>query len=110
VRVAGSPHLTAAVTTTGPLTHRAFYGLAVGTTPLDAKLVQGNVYPLDVEGEVAGLQRQVELPAVAVDVPAGQTLYLVASAASDAFGGAPARTAGVVVLDGPVVHLPVVGP
>ena len=110
VRVAGSPRLTAAVTTTGPLTHRAFYGLAVGTTPLDAKLVQGNVYPLDVEGEVTGLQRQVELPAVAVDVPEGQTLYLVASDASDAFGGTRARTPGVVVLDGTVAHLPVVAP
>ena len=110
LRVAGSAHLTAAVTTTGPETHRAFYGLAVGPSPLEAKLVQGNTYPLDVEGEVTGLPRQVELPAVAVDVPEGQTLYLVASAASDAFGGAGARTAGAVVLDGTVVHLPVVGP
>jgi hypothetical protein len=108
VRIAGSAYLTGALTTVGAERNRAFYGLAVGTSPATAKLVQNNVYPLSVDGIVTGEQRRVELPAVAVDVPAGQTLYVLASATSDTFLGASGRTPGVVTLDNTTVHLPVV--
>ena len=108
VRVAGSPYLTGAVTALG-LKNRAFYGLAVGTSPDDAKLVQNNVLPLNEPAPVIRAARRIALPSVAVDVPAGQQLYLVATAFSDTFAGMGSRTPGVVVIDDTVVHLPVVG-
>jgi ABC-2 type transport system ATP-binding protein len=108
LRIAGSSHLTADVTTLVP-DSRAFYGLAVGTSPLDAHLVQNNVMPLDEEKPVTGQRRRVELPAVAVDVPEGKSLYLVASAISDTFAGMGSRVPGVVVLEDTKVHLPTVG-
>ena len=57
---------------------------------------------------VIGEPRQIELPAVAVDVPAGQTLYVVASPLSETFVGMGSRTPGAVVLQDTVAHLPVV--
>jgi ABC-2 type transport system ATP-binding protein len=108
VRVAGSPYLTAKVTALG-VENRAFYGLAVGASPATARLVQNNVLPLREPTTVTGVSRRVTLPSVAVDVPAGQTLYLLASATSDTFVTMGSRTPGVVVLDNTVVSLPVVG-
>ena len=107
-RVAGSSHLTADVTTLTP-SSRAFFGLAIGTSPADAKLVQKNVMPLNEETPVDGERRRIELPAAAVNVPAGQNLYLLTSALSDSFVGFGSRTAGVVTLENTKVHLPTVG-
>lgn len=107
IRIAGTPHLTAAVTTLTPES-RAFYGLAVGTSPADARLVQNNVLPLRERTPVSGVRRRIDLPSVAVDVPAGQHLYLLVSPLSDTFVGMGSRTPGVITLDGTVVHLPVV--
>ncbi len=107
-RIAGSSHLTADVTTLTP-SSRAFFGLAIGTSPADAKLVQKNVMPLNEETPVSGERRRIELPAVAVDVPEGQNLYLLTSALSDSFVGFGSRTAGVITLDNTRVHLPRVG-
>ena len=89
--------------------NRAFYGLGVGTSPADVHLVQNNVLPLRATSPVSGEPRRVALPSVAVDVPARQTLYLLASPVSDTFVGMASRTPGAVVLDDTVVHLPVVG-
>ena len=107
-RVAGSSHLTADVTTLTP-NSRAFFGLAIGSSPADARLVQKNVMPLNEETPVTGERRRIELPAVAVNVPEGQHLYLLTSALSDSFVGFGSRTAGVVTLDDTRVHLPTVG-
>jgi ABC-2 type transport system ATP-binding protein len=108
IRVAGSSHLTAKLTTLTP-NSRAFYGLAVGTSPLDAELVQGNVMPVNEPAPVSGERRRIELPAVAVDVPRGQSLYLLTSATSDTFAGMSSRTPGAVLLENTTVHLPTVG-
>ena len=108
LRIAGSSHLTADVTTVVP-DSRAFYGLAIGTSPLDARLVQNNVMPLNEGQPVSGERRRIELPAVAVDVPKGKSLFLVASAVSDTFAGMGSRVPGVVVLENTKVHLPTVG-
>ena len=108
VRIAGSAHFTGRLTALGPQS-RGFYGLGVGTSPADAELVQNNVYPLNEDGPVDGERRRVELPAVAVDVPEGQHLYLIASPVSDTFAGMNTRTPGAIVFDNTVVHLPVVG-
>ncbi len=108
IRIAGSPHLTGRVTALG-VDSRAFYGLAVGTSPLDARLVQNNVLPHREVDPVTGVTRRIVLPSVAVDVPAGKTLYLIASPFSDTFAGMGSRAPGAVVIDDTVVSLPVVG-
>ncbi|MGH3306653.1 MAG: alpha/beta fold hydrolase, partial [Nocardioides sp.] len=46
ISIAGSPHLTGTMTALG-VNNRAFYGLAVGTSPADAHLVQNNVLPIN---------------------------------------------------------------
>ena len=107
LRIAGSAHFTGRLTALG-LVSRGFYGLGVGTSPADAALVQNNVYPLNETGPVDGERRRVELPAVAVDVPEGQNLYLIASPVSDTFVGMGSRTPGAILFEDTVVHLPVV--
>ena len=54
--------------------------------------------PLNELAPVTGQPRRIELPAVAVDVPAGKTLYVVASPLSETFAGMGSRTPGAVVL------------
>jgi len=88
--------------------NRAFYGLAVGTSPLDAKLVQNNVLPVNELLPVTGQARRVTLPSAAVDVPAGQSRYLLASPLSDTFVAMGSRTAGAITIEDTVVHLPLV--
>lgn len=107
VKVAGTPYLTADVTSTG-LENRAFYGLAVGTSALDAHLVQNNVLPLREPAAVDGQPRRVALPSVSVEVPAGQKLFLMATPISDTFVAMGSRTPGVLTLSDVRVHLPVV--
>lgn len=107
VTIAGTPYLTGKVTALG-VENRAFYGLAVGTSPADARLVQNNVLPLREPQPVTGVARRVALPSVAVHVPAGQTLYLLASAVSDTFVAMGSRTPGAVTIANTRVHLPVV--
>ena len=105
LRVAGTPHLTGRLTALG-LHSRAFYGLAVGTSPADATLVQNNVLPVDEPAPVVGEERRIDLPSVAVDVPAGQRLYLLVSALSDTFVGMSSRTPGVITIEDTRAHLP----
>ncbi len=107
ISIAGSAYLTGTMTALGA-NNRAFYGLAVGTNPLDAKLVQNNVMPFNELAPVMGEPRRIELPAVAVDVPAGQTLYVIASPLSETFVGMGSRTPGAILLQNTVVHLPTV--
>ncbi len=70
IRIAGSPYLTGSLTALG-VNNRAFYGLAVGTTPADAHLVQNNVLPLNEPAPVTGEQRRITLPSVAVERASG---------------------------------------
>jgi hypothetical protein len=107
IRVAGSPKITADVATLG-VDNRAFYGLAIGTSLTDARLVQNNVLPVRQLGVKTVKGRTIDLPAVAVDVPAGQKLFLYASPISDMFAGMASRTPGTVTLTNTVVHVPVV--
>jgi ABC-2 type transport system ATP-binding protein len=105
LRVAGTPYLTGRLTALG-VHNRAFYGLAVGTSPADATLVQNNVLPVDEPAPVVGEERRIALPSVAVDVPAGQRLYLLVSALSDTFVGMSSRTPGVITIEDTRAHLP----
>ncbi len=107
IRLAGTSYLVGRMTAAG-VRNRAFYGLAIGTSPADAQLVQDNVLPFSEDAPVLGERRRIELPAVAVDVPEGENLYLLASPISDTFVGMGSRTPGAIVLEDTVVHLPVV--
>lgn len=109
IAVAGSSTVTASVTSLGVDT-RIFYGLAVGTNAADAKLVQNNVLPLREINPVTGQATTFVLPSVAVEVPAGQSLFLLATPISDTFVGMGSRPPGVITLADTVVKLPVVAP
>jgi hypothetical protein len=61
--------------------------LSVGTTPADARIVQNNTMPLREADIVHGVKRTIDLPAVAVDVPAGKHLYLTVGPVADMFMG-----------------------
>jgi ABC-2 type transport system ATP-binding protein len=108
IRIAGTPYLTGSLTALG-VNNRAFFGLGIGTTPADAHLVQNNVLPLNEPDPVTGEQRRIAMPSVAVDVPEGQTLYVIVSGVSDSFAGMGSRTPGAIALEDTVAHLPVVG-
>jgi ABC-2 type transport system ATP-binding protein len=107
IRIAGTPYLSGDVTTLG-VNNRAFYALGVGTSPLDAKIVQGNMYPWSSTTPLSGFPSRVEMPSVAINVPQGQSLFLVAAATNDMFLGFGSRTPGVVIFDNAKVSLPVV--
>jgi len=107
LRVAGTPVLTGSVTALG-VNNRAFFALAVGTTPADAKIVQGNVLPWASQLPVNGVAASIELPSVAVDVPKGESLYVLATGTNDMFAGFGSRTPGAVVIQGASVKVPVV--
>jgi ABC-2 type transport system ATP-binding protein len=105
--IAGSPTLDARLTTVG-LDNRAFLGLSVGTSPLDARIVQNNMLPIRENGiAIDKPRRGVELPSVAVDVPAGQTLFLTVAPISDMSVGFGSRVVGAMRMKDVVVHLPV---
>jgi len=105
ISIAGTPSVDAAVTALG-VNNRAFFALAVGTSVADAAIVQNNVRPLNEPLPVTGAQRHIELPSVAVDVPAGQSLFLLVTPTSDMFFGHGSRTPGVILLDDTTVNLP----
>jgi ABC-2 type transport system ATP-binding protein len=107
ITLAGSSYLTADVTSLG-LEARSFLGLAVGTSALDATLVQNNVLPVREPTPVTGKQRRIMIPSVAVQVPAGQSLFLVNSPTSETFLAMSSRPPGLLTLENAVLHLPVV--
>ncbi|PSL51608.1 X-Pro dipeptidyl-peptidase-like protein [Saccharothrix carnea] len=106
--VAGSPTLDAVVSTLG-LDSRAFFALSVGTSPLDAKVIQNNVLPHREKSLNLGTRRTIELPSVAASIPAGQSLFLTVTPISDMFVLHGSRTPGVMVLRDVTVRLPVRG-
>ncbi len=105
VTVVGIPVLKGKLTTAG-VESRAFFALSMGASPATAQIVQNNVMPLRQVLPVTDQPFSLELPGIAVSVPAGQTLYLTASAVSDMFAGA-GRTPGAMLLTDAAVDLPV---
>jgi hypothetical protein len=102
--VAGVPHLDAKVSSLSPGA-RAFFALSVGTTPLNAKVVQNNTMPLREKRAVRGARRSVELPGIAVDVPAGKSLFLTVSPVADMYAGRNGRVPTPLILDHAVVEV-----
>jgi hypothetical protein len=85
----------------------AFYALAVGTSPADAKIIQNNMIPLRETSKVTDQERRFELPSVAVDVPAGKKLFLLTAPIQDMFTGTSTLLKGAVKLRDISVHLPI---
>lgn len=106
--IAGSAYFTGDLTALG-LNNRMFYGLAVGTNPLDATLIQNNMLPVNELLPVEGVAKSVVLPSVAIDIPAGQSLFLMVAPDQDTFATMGSRTPGAMLFSNTVVHLPVVG-
>jgi len=106
--IAGVPTLDATVTSVGA-DQRVFFAISVGTSPADATVVHNNTMPLRELLPVVRQRRTIELPGIAVEVPAGQKAFLTISPVSDMFvGHGSARTPGVVTLEDMTVNLPVV--
>jgi ABC-2 type transport system ATP-binding protein len=106
--LAGVPKLSGRVTSAG-LDARAFFGLAIGTTPADARVIQNNLLPLRRALPVADDEFQIELPGIAADVPEGSNLYLTVTPVSDLFFGHASRTPGAMLLTDVELKLPVPG-
>jgi pimeloyl-ACP methyl ester carboxylesterase len=98
ITVAGVPRLDAKVSSLLP-DAGAFFALAVGTTPLDAKIVQNNTMPLRLPRVVHGARSTVDLPGIAVDVPAGKSLFLTVSPVADMYAGQNGRVPNLLKLD-----------
>ncbi|HEU5034725.1 MAG TPA: CocE/NonD family hydrolase [Mycobacteriales bacterium] len=107
LRVAGTPYLDGDVTALG-VNNRAFYALGIGTSPADVKIVQGDVAPWSSLTPVSGQHERIEMPSVAVNVPKGESLYVVAMATNDMFIGFGSRTPGAVVVQNAKVEVPLV--
>ncbi|HEY3556719.1 MAG TPA: CocE/NonD family hydrolase [Kribbella sp.] len=95
--VAGTPTITADVYTVVPQS-AAYFALSVGKTALTAKVVQNNTMPLREKHTARGVRRTFELPAIAVDVPAGQNLYLTVAPIADMYAGQRGPIPGVMML------------
>ncbi|HUS61066.1 MAG TPA: hypothetical protein VMY34_02650 [Acidimicrobiales bacterium] len=105
ISVAGTPFVDTVVSTSST-DARLFFSLAIGITPADARIIQNNMMPLRVLGPTVDGVRTVELPAIAVDVPAGQSLFLTVSPVSDMSIGYVSRVPGAVLLEDTVVRIP----
>ena len=93
----GVPRLSGLVTAAG-LDSRAFFGLAMGSSPADARVIQNNLMPLRQIMPVADKRFKIELPGVAVKIPKGQNLYLTISPESDMYFGHGSKPAGALAL------------
>lgn len=103
--LAGVPTLEGKVTTAA-LDARVFFGLAVGTTPADATVIQNNLLPLHRMLPGQDEKFEIELPGVVAEVPKGESLFLTVSPVSDMFFGHASRTPGGIVLSDLTLTLP----
>jgi ABC-2 type transport system ATP-binding protein len=104
-KVTGTPVLSGEYYS-GAIDTRAFFALSVGTTPADATVIQNNVMPLRSFMPSLGEEFEIELPAISVQVPEGQQLFLTISPVSDMFFGHGSRTPGGFLLTDLALSLP----
>lgn len=110
VSIAGIPTLSGEVTGVG-VDQRILFGLARGTSPADAQLIQSNLMPLRVAlpGEV-GTPFELELAGIAVELDEGEKLFLTVTPLSEQFyGHGSQRTPGALAFTGLELGLPIVG-
>jgi len=105
ITVAGIPRLEGDLFATPDA--RAFFALSIGSDVTDARVIQSNVMPLRAFPAGLGDGISIELPGIAVEVPAGQKLFLTVSPVSDIFFG-HAKTPGFIALGDMAVRVPVV--
>lgn len=87
---------------------RLFFGLAKGTSPADATVMQHQMQPHLELLPSTGTDVTVELGGGGMTVAPGETVYLVISPLVELyFGHGSARTPGAVALDGLTVNLPI---
>ncbi len=103
--ITGVPELSGEVTSVG-LDSRLFLGLSVGTSPQDALLIQNNVMPYREIRPVVDQPFSLDLAGVAIEIPAGQTLYLTLTPTSDQFIANGTRGGGVMTLSALSLTLP----
>ena len=104
--IAGVPELAGKITSAA-LDGRAFFGLAIGTSPTDARVIHNNLIPLRRALPVTDSEFEIELAGVVAEVGAGETLYLTVTPVSDMFFGHGSRTPGAMVLSDVELDLPV---
>lgn len=105
ITVTGIPTLKGSVTALG-IDSRAFFGLSLGSSPADARVITNNLMPLRRPLPVTGSDFEIELPGVAVEMPEGKTLFLTITPVSDMFVYHGSRAPGALVLSGLEVNLP----
>lgn len=108
IDLAGVPLLSGKVTTAN-LDARVFFGLSVGMTPADARVIQNNLMPLHRVLPVQDDEFEIELPGIADRIEDGETLFLTITPVSDMYFGHGTRTAGPVVLGDLELTLPAEG-
>lgn len=117
VTVYGTPRLLLSTTPAG-IDQRLFFGLAKGTTPADATVIQNNLMPArwilpDPAADMAGRRTVIELPAVVAQLAPGEQLFLTVTPVSDMFAvHGSQRTPGTIavhIMDVFLPHATVVG-
>lgn len=104
--ITGIPLLSGTLTNTPDA--RAVFGLSVGTNEATARLQQNNVMPLRrLLPSVQDEDFSIELPGVGIQLEAGESLFLTVSQTSTQFAGFSGRTPGAIVIESPVVSLPI---
>jgi pimeloyl-ACP methyl ester carboxylesterase len=101
----GVPTLKGTVASTG-LDGRAFFGLALGTNPADARVIDNNLMPLRQIMPTTGDKFSIELPGIGVQIPKGQSLFLTITPESDMYFGHMSRTPAALVLSDLRLSLP----
>lgn len=103
--LAGIPELSFTAVSAVP-DARVFWGLAVGTSPADAKLIDQQWFPTRIGTPVAFETITSELGAIVASIPAGSHMYLAIAPAVDQFVAHSSRTPGAIVVDDVTVSLP----
>jgi len=103
--VTGIPRLRGVVASTD-IDGRAFFGLSIGKTPADARVIQNNVLPLRQLMPTPSARFDIELPGVAARVPDGESLFLTISPVSDMYFGHGSRTPAAMLLSDLDLTLP----
>lgn len=97
--LAGIPSVEGTATALG-LDSRAFFGLSMGTSPANARVIDNQLTPLRVLRQAVDVPFSLDLAGVATKIPEGQSLFLTVTPVADMFAGTGSRTsAGLVLSD-----------
>lgn len=103
--VSGVPSLSGTATALG-LDSRAFFGLSVGTSPADARVIDNQLMPLRVLRQSVDVPFELDLAGLAIELDEGESLFLTVTPIADMFAGTASRTSAGLVLSGVELSLP----